>query len=237
VTGRRYPAARRVADDLGGDWPFVLHNGALILEGGEVLVCTPLSRETARLVIRLGRTRRAHAVLHCGRRGEGRLVVEEGALRSETLSAYSLDPSNPDLVTVEDLESALDDDDPIQVMFGGALGDMRALEADLRAALGGDAHVVPTAYPDDGVGLVDVLDPRVHKGAALAFLRERWGVAADETLAIGDNWNDREMLLEAGLGLVMGNAEAGMLRLGLPVLPRNDDDGVAVAIERYILGG
>ncbi len=114
---------------------------------------------------------------------------------------------------------------------------MRALEADLRAALGGDAHVVPTAYPDDGVGLVDVLDPRVHKGVALAFLRERWGVAAAETLAIGDNWNDREMLLEAGLGLVMGNAEPGMLRLGLPVLPRNDDDGVAVAIERYILGG
>lgn len=235
MTGRRYPTARRVADDLGGDWPFVLHNGALILEGGEVLVCSPLARETARRAVRLGRARGAHAVLHCGRRGEGRLVVEEAALRSETLSAYSLDPSNPDLVTVGDLESALDDD-PIQVMFGGALGGMRALAAHLREALGGDAHVVPTAYPEDGVGLVDVLDPRVHKGVALAFLRERWGVARGETLAIGDNWNDREMLLEAGLGLVMGNADAGMLGLGLPLLPTNDEDGVAVAIERHILG-
>jgi HAD superfamily hydrolase (TIGR01484 family) len=236
VTGRRYPAARRVADDLGGDWPFVLHNGALILEGGEVLACTPLGRETARLVVRLGRAHGADAVLHCGHRGEGRLVVEETALRSATLAAYSLDPSNPDLVTVRDLESALDDD-PIQVMFGGFLDDMKALEGELRAAFGGDAHVVPTTYPEDGVALVDVLDPRVNKGVALGFLRERYGVSSAETLAIGDNWNDREMLLEAGLGLVMGNAEAGMLRLGLPVLPRNDDDGVAVAIERYILGG
>lgn len=225
-----------MAEDLGGAWPLVLHNGALVVEGREVLACTPLARATARRAVRLGRAHGADAVLHCGRSGEGRLVVEETALRSATLAAYSMDPSNPDLVTVGDLESALDDD-PIQVMFGGFLDGMRALEGELRAALGGEAHVVPTTYPEDGVALLDVLDPRVHKGVALGFLRERYGVSAAETIAIGDNWNDREMLMEAGLGLVMGNAEAGMLRLGLPVLPRNDDDGVAVAIERYILGG
>ena len=61
-------------------------------------------------------------------------------------------------------------------------------------------------------------------------------MAAEETLAIGDNWNDHEMLEAAGLGLVMGNADPEMLRLGLGVLPTNDEDGVAVAIEREILG-
>ena len=39
VTGRRHPSARRVADDLGGVVPLVLHNGALVIEEGEVLRC------------------------------------------------------------------------------------------------------------------------------------------------------------------------------------------------------
>ena len=43
------------------------------------------------------------------------------------------------------------------------------------------------------------------------------------------------MLVAAGLGLVMGNADPEMLRLSLAVLPTNDEDGVAVAIEREIL--
>jgi hydroxymethylpyrimidine pyrophosphatase-like HAD family hydrolase len=60
-------------------------------------------------------------------------------------------------------------------------------------------------------------------------------VTAAETLAIGDNWNDHEMLERAGLGLVMGNADPEMLKLGLPVLPTNDEDGVAVAIEEHVL--
>jgi hydroxymethylpyrimidine pyrophosphatase-like HAD family hydrolase len=224
-----------VADDLDGAWPLVLHNGALVVEGNEVISCTPLAREIARRAVRLGRAQGAEAVLHCGRRGEGRLVVEKAALSSATLTAYSLDPSNPDLVTVEDLGAALDDD-PIQVMFGGALEDMKVLEGHLRAGLGNDARVVPTTYPEEGMALLDVLDPRVHKGVALELLQERYGVSAAETLAIGDNWNDREMLLQAGLGLVMGNAEPGMRSLGLPLLPTNDEDGVAVAIERHILG-
>jgi hydroxymethylpyrimidine pyrophosphatase-like HAD family hydrolase len=222
-----------VADDLGGDLPLVLHNGALVVEGGEILVYRPLAREVARRAVRVGRSRGASAVLHCGRLGEGRLVVEEEALGSPTLLAYSVDRSNPDLVTVSHIERALDDD-PVQVMFGGSLDEMASLHATLAAELAGEAHVVQTVYPASGVALIDILDPGVHKGAALAFLVERYGVSPSETLAIGDNWNDREMLLSAGLGLVMGNAEPGMLGFGLPILPTNDDDGVAWAIERHI---
>jgi len=78
-----------------------------------------------------------------------------------------------------------------------------------------------------------VLRAGVGKAEALAFLQRRWDVAAEETLAVGDNWNDHEMLAEAGLGLVMGNADPELCALGLPLLPSNDDDGVAIAIERH----
>jgi hydroxymethylpyrimidine pyrophosphatase-like HAD family hydrolase len=138
------------------------------------------------------------------------------------------------VLSVPRLDEALAED-PIQVMFGGAMDAMTALRARLLESLGDRVRIDRTVYPASGVQIVDVLSAEVGKAEALGFLQRRWGVGAAETLAIGDNWNDQEMLAAAGLGLVMGNADPEMLRLGLGVLPTNDEDGVAVAIEREIL--
>jgi len=236
VTGRRYPAARRVAEDLGGEIPLVLHNGALIVEGGGVLRCRPLPREAAMRAVRIGRERGADAVIHAGQHGEGRLFVER-VPPGNTLLAYYLERSQPDVLTLHDLLEWLEaSEDPLQVMFGGTREAMDALWPALASGLGTAARIERTTYPRQGVGIVDVLHPDVGKAEALAFLQRRLRLGAEETLAIGDNWNDHEMLERAGLGLVMGNADPDMLGLGLPVLPTNDDEGVAVAVERYILG-
>ncbi len=233
ATGRRYPAARRVAASLGGEVDLVLHNGALILEAGRVLRCLPLDREVARLAIRAGRECGADPVLHVGQQGEGQLLVQ-GIEPSNTLLVYYLDKSHPDVTVVPDLELALSED-PIQVMFGGGLSAMDALWPQLEARLGSAAVVERTVYPAQNVGVLDVLAPGVGKGLALSFLQARWGVSREQTLAVGDNWNDRAMLEQAGLGLVMGNAAPALKELGFPVLPSNDQDGVAWAVEEYVL--
>jgi len=219
---------------LGDDVPLVLHNGALIVERGAVLRCRPLARTVARRAIEIGRLHAADPVLHCGHEAQGHLVVE-GIRPSNTLLVYYLDKSHPDVRVVDDLGSALDED-PIQVMFGGDLQAMAVFAGPLAQILAGDARIERTVYPRDGVGILDIMNPSVNKAEALAFVSQRWNIAADETLAIGDNWNDHEMLETAGLGFVMGNADPEMLRLGLPILPSNDADGVAVAIERHVLG-
>ena len=233
ITGRRHPAARRIVEQLGFDLDLVLHNGALIVENGAVLRCLPLPRALALRVAALGRACGADPVLHCGLRGEGRLMIE-GVAPSNTLLAYYLDRSHPDVITVPALADALAED-PIQVMFGGAIDAMARVHERLAAELGASVRIDRTIYPATDVLFLDVLRPGVGKAEALGFLEQRWGVSADATLAIGDNWNDHEMLEAAGLGLVMGNADPEMLRLGLGVLPSNDEDGVAVAIEREIL--
>jgi 5-amino-6-(5-phospho-D-ribitylamino)uracil phosphatase len=237
VTGRRYPSARKVAQELGGDVPLVLHNGALILDVDdgrtEVLRCRPLPRALALETVEVGRRHGADPVVHCGNRGEGRLLVHEGPY-SSTLLAYYLDKSHPDVTACVEFEEALTED-PLQVMFGGRIGEMEALLTELAAALGDRVRIERTLYPAQGVGLLDILERTVGKAEALRFLQDRWGITARETMAIGDNWNDREMLQAAGVGLVMGNADPEMRALGLPVLPTSDEDGVALAIERYIL--
>jgi Cof subfamily protein (haloacid dehalogenase superfamily) len=232
VTGRRLPAARRAAEAL-GDVDLVLHNGALIVEDGQVLRCRPLARELARRAIRIGRRFLADPVVHAGHHGEGRLLVE-GVQPSNTLLAYYIERSHPDVVEVEDLETALDDD-PLQVMFGGSRALMDELLPHLEEGLGAPVRIERTVYPELGVGILDVLAPGVNKAEAVTFLQQRWHVDAAETLAVGDNWNDSEMLREAGLGMVMGNADPDLRALGFPVLPTNDEDGVAVAVEQYVL--
>ena len=235
VTGRRHPSARRVADDLGGAVPLVLHNGALVMEAGEVLRVSPLPRAAARRTVLAGRAQGLEPVVHGGLRGEGFLVVSAGA-RGSRLVSYYLDRNGPDVRIVPDLIDVLGAEDPIQVMFGGDREVMDAALPGLAAALPEEARIERTVYPQNGVVLLDVLARGVGKAEALAFLQARWGIGPAETLAIGDNWNDREMLARAGLGFVMGNADPDLRRIGLPVLPTNDEDGVAVAIEEHLLG-
>jgi hydroxymethylpyrimidine pyrophosphatase-like HAD family hydrolase len=235
VTGRRHPSARRVAEDLGGQIPLVLHNGALVVEDGRVLRCRPLPRGPALRAIATGRGAGAEPVLHCGTAGEGWLLVDAAA-RPGGLVGYYLERSRAEVRVVPDLVAAVAAEEPIQVMFGGERGAMEDLRVALGAALGREARVERTVYPATGLVLLDVLHPAVGKAEALGFLQERWGIAPLETLAIGDNWNDREMIEKAGLGFVMGNADPELLALGLPVLPTNEEDGVARAIEEHVLG-
>jgi Cof subfamily protein (haloacid dehalogenase superfamily) len=234
VTGRRYPSARRVAEQLGEDVPLVVHNGALVVEDGVVLRCRPLAREAARAALAVGRAAGAEPVLHCGANGEGLLFVAADARRTG-LVGYYLERSGSDVHARSPLETVIDAEQPIQVMFGGTRAEMDALVVLLAERLGAHARIERTVYPASDLVLLDVIDPAVGKAEALGFLQARWGVEATETLAIGDNWNDRDMVARAGIGFVMSNADPELLALGMPVLPSNDEDGVAQAIEEHVL--
>ena len=233
VTGRRPPAARTVADQIAPDLPMVLNNGGLLIENGAIIRRRPLAGALAREAIAVGKACAADPVVHSGHNGEGRLLVEASA-PGHTLRAYYIDSSNPAITAFERLEAAIVED-PVQVMFGGPIEAMDALLPRLQSALGDAVNIERTIYPRLGMSLIDVMAAGVAKGEAVRFFEERWGLTAQGTLAIGDNWNDRGMLEGAGLGFVMGNADPAMHQLGLPVLPTNEEDGVAVAIEEYVL--
>lgn len=237
VTGRRYPAAKRIADLLPGRPTLVLHNGGLVIEESVPIRVRPLARASAIAVLTFAKSVGADPVVHFGHRGEGLLYVETTS-PSHTLLAYYLSRSHPDVRVVGNLESAVaqEQDHPLQVMFGGSMDEMAALAGAIEER-GFEVSALRTVYPKDDLSLIDVVAPTVDKSEALRFLCARWGVAIDEVLAIGDNWNDRLMLLQAGKGCVMGNADPELRALGLEVIPGNDEDGVACAVERFVLQG
>lgn len=73
------------------------------------------------------------------------------------------------------------------------------------------------------------------KASALSRLAEKLGIQPDQIMAMGDANNDIEMLEFAGLGIAMGNASDHVKQLADYVTDSNDENGVATAIERFIL--
>jgi hypothetical protein len=82
----------------------------------------------------------------------------------------------------------------------------------------------------------EATNPAANKGAAVRYLAEELlGLEAKNVMAIGDNYNDLEMIDYAGLGIAMGNAPADVQAIAQWVAPGVEQDGAAAAIEALIL--
>ena len=101
-----------------------------------------------------------------------------------------------------------------------------------------ECECVRTEYPARDLSILDLLPRGVSKGAALERLAARLGVRRAETMAIGDNWNDVDMLEWVGQAVIMGNASRELRALaktsGWKQAPSNDHNGVAVVLEAAI---
>ena len=83
---------------------------------------------------------------------------------------------------------------------------------------------------------LEILPSGVSKGAALRAMVEALGASIEETIAIGDNWNDLEMIEAAGLGVAMGQAPEGVRARADYVCGTAEEEGVREVIERFVLG-
>jgi hydroxymethylpyrimidine pyrophosphatase-like HAD family hydrolase len=72
------------------------------------------------------------------------------------------------------------------------------------------------------------------KTSAIIFLLEQYGLTKNDVLAIGDNYNDIEMLQFAGMGIAMGNAPAAVKVHAQYIIFDNDSDGIKSALDKFI---
>lgn len=83
---------------------------------------------------------------------------------------------------------------------------------------------------------IEIMAQHVDKAASLAKLLAAFEMNKDELIAFGDGFNDISMIEYAGLGVAMGNAQEPVKQAADMVTLSNDEDGIAVALEK-ILGG
>jgi Cof subfamily protein (haloacid dehalogenase superfamily) len=100
-----------------------------------------------------------------------------------------------------------------------------------------DRYPVEQLYLTTSVAtFVEATNPLVNKGTAVRYLAEDYlGLAPENVMAIGDNFNDLEMIQYAGIGIAMGNAPAAVQANADWVAPDVEADGVATAIQQFLL--
>jgi Cof subfamily protein (haloacid dehalogenase superfamily) len=234
VTGRRHTFALPIAQQLGFDLWLVSSNGAVTRSlSGETFHRDLLPRETCRKLCDAMREFRGNAVLTFDIEGKGAIVLEH--MRDLNASIQRWLEKNMEYIDfVIPLENSLTID-PVQVMFCGPIARMREALAGLAACgVAKEITVLRTEYPLRDLSIVDVLNQGCSKGHAL----ERWanyrGIPREQVMAIGDNYNDIEMLAFAGVPFIMGNASEELRGRGWSVTLSNDQNGVAAALEQVL---
>jgi len=105
-----------------------------------------------------------------------------------------------------------------------------AITPEVNRLFGDNHYVVRT-----DVGFLEIMPQHVNKGNGLLHLAKYLGIGIDDTLAIGDGENDIPMLEQAGVAVVMENADDSIKKLADFVTTNNNESGIATAFEKYVL--
>ena len=234
VTGRRHTFALPIAQMLGFDIWVISSNGAITRSlSGETFHRDMLPVDTCRKLVLGMREFRGNTVLTFDTEAKGAIVIERMDELSASIQRW-LEKNLNFIDFVIPIENALVTD-PVQAMFCGPIPRMHKVLTEIdRLSL--DVTVLRTEYPVRDLSIVDVLNGGCSKGHAL----ERWathrGIPREEVMAIGDNYNDIEMLAFAGYPFIMGNASEELRGRGWNITLANDQNGVAAAIEQVLDG-
>ena len=234
VTGRRHAFALPIAQQLGFDLWLISSNGAITRSlAGETFHRDLLPQQTCRSLCGVMQEFRGQTVLTFDREGKGTIIVEH--LQELEASIQRWLEKNLDYIDfVIPIENALTTD-PVQAMFCGPLALMQQV-LHVLGSCGLPITVLRTEYPGRDLSIVDVLNAGCSKGHAL----ERWtqyrNITRDQVMAVGDNYNDIEMLAFAGRPFIMGNASAELRGRGWTLTRSNAESGVAAAIQHVLNG-
>ena len=228
ATGRVYSSAVQFLPALGIDQPIICFQGALVRDPqtGTILYEAGLGSDRAVEALQHLQAAGVETVLF---HGEDTVV---GRWSPELDLYLSFHPgAEADVRIVPDLIHYARANPPIKLLFSTHPDKLDEAVSSLSDASQGRMSVVRSH-----MHFGEVTAPGVDKGSAIRSLAEHLGVQRENVIAIGDEENDLPMLTWAGLGLAVGNAPDSVRSSVQEVLPSIADDGVATAIERYILG-
>ncbi|MDX3536395.1 HAD family hydrolase [Streptomyces sp. MB09-01] len=221
VTGRAVPWTRHVLDDLGYKGIAVCGQGAQVYDAGahRLLTSVTLDRQLAGLALSKLEAEIGPLALAASRDGlNGEVLFGPGYQVQEGLPAVYLEDTaavwTAPLNKLYIQHRELDDD---------------ALVKAARQTVGSLVDIVMA-----GPGIVEILPLGLTKATGLSLAARRLKVKAAETIAFGDMPNDIPMFGWAAHGVAMANAHAELKAVADEVTTSNEEDGIAVVLERLL---
>jgi Cof subfamily protein (haloacid dehalogenase superfamily) len=230
ATGRMYQSALRFHHEIGANVPVMAYQGAWIQDPAKPEPYRHLQVDTsiAKELITYFEQPHLPADLSIHVYVGDKLYVQAVKEDTEAYTQRSSVVAHP----LSDLRDALTTP-PTKILAMHEDEDLIArLLADLKTKYRPDQLHVTTSVPI----FLETTNPAVNKGTAIDYLAKNLlNITSDEVMAIGDNHNDVEMLAYAGWGVAMGNAPDAVKAQANWVAPSVDEDGVAAAIDRFVL--
>jgi Cof subfamily protein (haloacid dehalogenase superfamily) len=230
ATGRMYRSALRFHREISSVLPLLAYQGAWIQDPATEKIHRHLavSREIAHQLIDYFEQPQLRSLLSVHFYINDQLYVRE--LTRETQIYAERSGINP--IPVGDLRKVLTNE-PTKVL---ALCDDTNLINELLGNLRRQYTPAELYLTTSVATFFEATNASVNKGYAVRYLAEEvLGLQRANVMTIGDNFNDVEMLEYAGFGVAMGNAPAKVQAIAQWVAPGVEEDGAAVAIEKFLL--
>ncbi len=220
VTGRGVEAPTEIARDLAIMLPVICCHGALTkdIQTGKTIGHIPIPLMYAKPMLEFAEERSLDVAVY----------IEERFYRINTVRHYMSDMRGPEWDEVATFDG----------LPRSAPTFLRFLGSDAAEAVRERFAEFPLHFKFERWGEFEecaVTSREATKQRALKNLCRTYGIAREHVLAVGDSRNDVPMLRWAGVGVAMGNAEPDVKRSVGRVTATNERDGVARAIERYVL--
>ncbi|WP_036643302.1 Cof-type HAD-IIB family hydrolase, partial [Paenibacillus durus] len=223
ATGRAYASAQAIARQTGLNVPIITYQGSLVknLMDEKVLYERFVPQDAVHKVFEYCIEHNLHLQTYVDdklySREENQKLVDYATLNK---TQYFIEPDWKKLAGIKTPKLLIIDDPDF----------LDELAPKLRELLGSEVHITKSKPH-----FLEIMHSEGTKGLALEFLADYFGCELSETIAVGDSWNDHEMLETAGLGVAMGNAIPALKEIANYITASNNEDGVKQVIDKFIL--
>lgn len=223
VSGRSFASTRQVLKELGLNHPTISLNGAFIHDPAtdQVLYSQTIDRKVAQALIQELQPFGVHINFY-----------DEAQVICQIHSEYAAFYEEMNQLSIKLVESLLDYSQSAhagKLLLIGEPEKLRTIREHITPLFGKDLNIV-FSKPI----FLEIYPKSTSKGDALLKLAERFQIAPEEILAMGDGENDVSMFHKVGMGIAMGNARPAVQQEARFVTLNNNDSGVAYAIETFI---
>lgn len=226
ATGKSRAAAVPIIEKLGIPSHGIFLQGlALYDESGKLVHQQTLNADWVRRVITIAEDRGFGLIAYSA----NRILVRRRAPDTDAVLIPFGEPAPEAVGPIQNYAGVLPFN---KLLFVGEPAAISAFRWQLGHLIGGAGRLMQAGWPN----MLELLPPGASKGTMLARLLDDLGLKPAEVMAIGDAENDLEMIQLAGVGVAMGNATQHLKDAADFVTTRNSEDGVAVAMEKYIPG-